>query len=306
VHVTAQPIAISDLLAYLEAALDLATEESRIYEIGGADRVSYGDLMREYARQRRLRRVMIPVPALTPRLSSLWLGLVTPLYARVGRDLIESICHETVVRDDGARHDFAIKPIGVQEAIASALANEDREFAETRWSDAISAGGTDPGLLGSYGGVRRGRRLVVSRECEVSVAPAEAFAPIRRIGGSTGWYAFDWLWRLRGFIDLLIGGVGVRRGRPDPEQLRVGDTVDWWRVETYEPDHLLCLRAEMKLPGRAWLEFEVTPSDRGSTVRQTAVFDPTGLLGLLYWYGIYPLHAAVFRGMLAGIASGQR
>jgi uncharacterized protein YbjT (DUF2867 family) len=306
VHVTAQPIAISDLLAYLEAALDLETEESRVYEIGGAGRVSYGDLMREYARQRRLRRVMIPVPVLTPRLSSLWLGLVTPLYARVGRDLIESICHETVVRDERARRDFAVRPVGVREAIASALANEDREFAETRWSDAISAGGTDPGLFGGYGGVRRGRRLADLRECEVNVAPAEAFAPIRRIGGGTGWYAYDWLWRVRGFIDLLIGGVGARRGRSGPEQLRVGDTVDWWRVEAYEPDHLLRLRAEMKLPGRAWLEFEVRPSDRGSTVRQTAVFDPTGLLGLLYWYGIYPLHAVVFRRMLAGIARAAR
>jgi uncharacterized protein YbjT (DUF2867 family) len=301
VSVTAQPIAIGDLLAYLEAVLDQETEESRIYEIGGAERVSYGELMREYARQRGLRRVMIPVPVLTPRLSSLWLGLVTPLYARVGRDLIESICHETVVRDDRARRDFAIEPIGVQAAIANALANEDREFAETRWSDAISAGGTDPGLFGSYGGVRRGRRLADSRECEVDVPPAEAFAPIRRIGGRAGWYAFDWLWRLRGLLDLLVGGVGMRRGRRDPEQLHVGDSVDWWRVETYEPDHLVCLRAEMKLPGRAWLEFEVTPTDRGSTVRQTAVFDPTGLLGLLYWYGVYPLHVAVFRGMLAGI-----
>jgi hypothetical protein len=249
---------------------------------------------------------MIPVPVLTPRLSSLWLGLVTPLYARVGRDLIESICHETVVRDERARRDFAIEPIGVEAAIASALANEDREFAETRWSDAISSGGTDPGLFASYGGVRRGRRLVDSRECEVDVPPAQAFAPIRRIGGRAGWYAFDWLWRLRGFIDLLMGGVGMRRGRRDPEQLRVGDGVDWWRVETYEPDHLVRLRAEMKLPGRAWLEFEVRPTNRGSTVRQTAVFDPTGLLGLLYWYGIYPLHAAVFRGMLAGIARAAR
>jgi hypothetical protein len=239
---------------------------------------------------------------LTPRLSSLWLGLVTPLYARVGRDLIESICHETVVRNDAARHDFAIAPVGVQEAIANALANEDREFAETRWSDAISAGGTDPGLVSSYGEVRRGRRLADSRECKVDGPPAEAFAPIRRIGGRAGWYAFDWLWRLRGLIDLLAGGVGMRRGRRDPEQLRVGDSVDWWRVEAYEPGHRLRLRAEMKLPGRAWLEFEVTPTNRGSTVRQTAVFDPTGLLGLLYWYGVYPLHVAVFRGMLAGIA----
>jgi uncharacterized protein YbjT (DUF2867 family) len=293
VHVVAQPIAIRDLLAYLEAALDLETEESRVYEIGGADRVSYGGLMQEYARQRGLRRLMIPVPVLTPRLSSLWLGLVTPLYARVGRDLIESICHETVVREDGARRDFAIEPIGVREAIASALANEDRELAETRWSDAISAGGTDPGLFGSYGGVRRGRRLA-------------AFAPIRVIGGRTGWYAFDWLWRVRGFIDLLVGGVGMRRGRPDPNDLRVGDSVDWWRVERYEPEHLLRMRAEMRLPGRAWLEFEVQPSERGSTIRQTAVFDPAGLLGLLYWYGVYPLHAAVFRGMLAGIARAAR
>jgi uncharacterized protein YbjT (DUF2867 family) len=306
VHVTAQPIAIGDLLAYLEAALDLETEESRTYEIGGAERVSYGDLMREYAKRRGLRRIMIPVPVLTPRLSSLWLGLVTPLYARVGRALIESICHETVVRDDRALHDFAIRPMGVQEAIAKALANEDREFAETRWSDAISAGGTDPGLFGSYGGVRRGRRLADSRECELDVPPAVAFAPIRRIGGSTGWYALDWLWRVRGFIDLLLGGLGARRGRPDPEHLRVGDTVDWWRVETYEPDHLLRMRAEMKLPGRAWLEFEVRPTDGGSALRQTAVFDPTGLLGLLYWYGVYPLHAAVFRGMLAGIARAVR
>jgi uncharacterized protein YbjT (DUF2867 family) len=306
VHVRAQPIAINDLLAYLEAALDLETEESRIYEIGGAERVSYGELMREYARQRQLRRFMMPVPVLTPRLSSLWLGPVTPLYARVGRALIESICHETIVRDDRAHQDFAVKPMGVQEAIANALANEDREFAETRWSDAISSGGTDPGLFGSYGGIRRGRRLGDSRQLELDVPPAEAFAPIRRIGGRTGWYAHDWLWRLRGLIDLLFGGVGVRRGRPDPEQLHIGDTVDWWRVEDYQPDRLLRLRAEMRLPGRAWLEFEVEPANRGSTIRQTAIFDPTGLAGLLYWYGIYPLHAAVFRGMLAGIARSAR
>jgi uncharacterized protein YbjT (DUF2867 family) len=301
VHLTAQPIAIGDLIAYLEAALDLETEKSHIYEIGGAERVSYGDLMREYARQRQLRRVMIPVPLLTPRLSSLWLGLVTPLYARVGRVLIESICHETVVRDDGARLDFAIEPVGVQEAIARALANEDRAFAQTRWSDAISAGGIEPGWFGSYGGVRRGRHLADSRERQVDVPPAEAFAPIRRIGGESGWYSYDWLWRVRGFIDLLVGGVGMRRGRPDPEVLSIGDTVDWWRVEEYEPNRLLRLRAEMRLPGRAWLEFEVEPTDCGSTIRQTAVFDPSGLLGLLYWYGIYPAHAAIFSRMLGGI-----
>lgn len=305
-RVRAQPIAIADVLAYLEAALGLETDESRIYEIGGAERVSYGELMKEYARARGLRRLLIPVPVLTPRLSSLWLGLVTPLYARVGRVLIESICHETVVRDDRALRDFAVEPMGVREALASALANEDREFAETRWSDAISSGGTDPGLFGSYGGVQRGRRIADSRACELPVPPAQVFAPVRRIGGRTGWYAHDGLWRLRGLIDLLLGGVGARRGRRDPEHPCVGDTVDWWRVEEYVPDRLLRLRAEMKLPGRAWLEFEVSPSPAGSTLRQTAVFDPAGLAGLLYWYGVYPLHAVVFRGMLAGIARAAR
>jgi uncharacterized protein YbjT (DUF2867 family) len=301
-RVIAQPIAIDDVLAYLEAALELETQESRIYEIGGAERVSYGELIQEYARQRGLRRLMIPVPVLTPRISSLWLGLVTPLFARVGRTLIESICHETVVQDDRARRDFGIEPVGAREAIERALIFEDREFAETRWSDAISAAGTDAGIFGSYGGVRRGRRLADTRHCTLDIAPARAFAPIRRIGGETGWYAFDWLWRLRGFIDLLFGGVGVRRGRPDPEHLQVGDTVDWWRVEACGPDRLLRLRAEMKLPGRAWLEFEVRPTEHGTRIEQTAIFDPSGLLGLLYWYALYPLHAAVFRGMLAGIA----
>lgn len=306
VSVRAQPIAINDLLFFLDAALALEGDDSRIYEIGGAERVSYGELMQEYARQRHLRRWMIPVPILTPRLSSPWLGLVTPLYARVGRALAESICHETVVRDDRALRDFAIQPMGVREAIENALANEDREFAETRWSDAISSGGTDPVVFGSDGTVGRGRRLVDSRECHVDVPVERAFAPLRRIGGRTGWYAFDWLWRLRGLIDLLVGGVGMRRGRPNPEHLRVGDSVDWWRVEAYEPDRRIRLRAEMRVPGRAWLEFEVVPHDGGSTIRQTAVFDPAGLAGLLYWYGIYPLHGAVFQGMLAGIARAAR
>jgi tetratricopeptide (TPR) repeat protein len=248
---------------------------------------------------------MLPVPVLTPRLSSLWLGLVTPLFARVGRTLIESICHETVVRDTRALRDFAVAPMGARQAIERALANEDREFAQTRWSDALSSAGSE-GLSGSYGGVRHARRLFDSRRCTLAVTPTQAFEPIRRIGGKTGWYAFDALWQLRGFIDLLCGGVGMRRGRRDPEQLRVGDTVDWWRVEAYEEGHLLRLRAEMKLPGRAWLEFEVKPAEHGSLIHQTAVFDPSGLSGLLYWYAIYPLHALVFRGLLAGLAGAAR
>lgn len=298
VEVEAQPIAVDDLLAYLVAALDVPLAQSRVFEIGGADRVSYGDLMREYARQRGLRRAMVRVPVLTPRLSSLWLGLVTPLYARVGRKLIESIKHPTIVRDPSALGVFSVQPRGSREAIAAAIRNEDREIAESRWYDAFSSAGEGR----NWAGVRFGNRLVDSRQRDVDVGPEEAFAPIRRIGGETGWYAYDWLWRLRGFLDLLVGGVGVRRGRPEPDQLHVGDALDFWRVEAYEADRLLRLVAEMKLPGRAWLELEVVPREHGATIRQTALFDPVGLRGLAYWYGLYPLHRLVFSGMVAGIA----
>jgi uncharacterized protein YbjT (DUF2867 family) len=299
VSVPAQPIGIEDLLKYLLAALDLPGGENHVLEIGGSDRVSYGDLMREYAGQRGLRRLMIPVPVLTPRLSSLWLGLVTPLYARVGRELIDSIRHPTVVQDDSALRMFAILPKGVREAIASALRNEDRHFAETRWSDALSSAGAPRG----WGGVRFGTRIVDSRTARVDAPIAQAFTPIRRLGGTTGWYYSNWLWRLRGFLDLLVGGVGLRRGRRDPEFVRAGDVVDFWRVEAFEPDHLLRLIAEMKLPGRAWLEFEVTGENATSQIRQTAIFDPVGLFGLIYWYALYPVHQLVFSGMLRGIIS---
>lgn len=299
VSVPAQPIGIEDLLQYLIAALELEVSGNRIYEIGGSDRVSYGDLMREYARQRGLRRLMVPVPVLTPRLSSLWLGLVTPLYSRIGRALIDSIKHPTVCSDDTALTVFPIRPKGVEEAIASALRNEDREFAETRWSDALSATRGPRG----WGGVRFGTRLVDSRVAQVHVSRERAFAPIRRIGGETGWYYGNWLWHLRGFLDLLVGGVGMRRGRRDPDAVRVGDVVDFWRVEAFEPDRRLRLLAEMKLPGRAWLEFEVEGNGSSSRIRQTAIFDPVGLPGLLYWYLLYPFHRLVFAGMLRGIAA---
>lgn len=298
VSVPAQPIAVADLLDYLVAALDLPDDGHHTFEIGGADRMSYGDLMREYARQRGLRRIMIPVPVLTPWLSSLWLGLVTPVYARIGRILIESIKHPTVVRDDAASQVFAVRPMGAREAIASALRNEEQRFAQTRWSDALSSAAR----LAPWGGVRVGNRLVDSRSAQVNVPAEQAFRVIRRIGGSTGWYAANWLWRLRGFIDLLLGGVGMRRGRRDPDELRVGDVVDCWRVDAYEPPHRLRLAAEMKLPGRAWLEFDVQGDGVQSTIRQTAMFDPAGLSGLVYWYLLYPAHQVVFSGMLRGIA----
>lgn len=293
----AQPIAIEDVLDYLAAALEAPPEVDGHYEIGGADAVSYLDIMMEYARQRGLRRWAIRVPVLTPRLSSLWLGLVTPLYARIGRQLVEGVRNETVVRDDRARRAFpAVRPRGIRDAIERALVNEDREFAATRWSDALSS------LPREAAGGRSGSRLVDSRSLRVECPPERAFAPIRRIGGKTGWYYGHLLWRMRGWLDLLVGGVGLRRGRRDPEWVIPGDTLDFWRVEAFEPPRLLRLAAEMKLPGRAWLQFEVEPDGAGSIIRQTALFDPRGLFGRLYWYSLYPLHHLVFGGMLRGIA----
>ena len=298
VNVLAQPIAIRDLLSYLIAALEVPASEYRVYEIGGADQVTYADIMRVYARQRDLRIRMIPVPVLTPYLSSLWLGLVTPLYARIGRKLIESIVHPTVVQDDAALRVFQVRPMGVEEAVRLALVAEERQFAATRWSDAFSSSGEAP----SWGGVQFGTRLVDSRTARVAAPPEAAFRPIQRIGGDTGWYAWNGLWRLRGFLDMLAGGVGMRRGRPSPSDLRVGDTLDFWRVEALQPDRHLRLVAEMRLPGRAWLEFEVTAEDGATTIRQTAIFDPVGLPGRAYWYALYPLHQLVFGGMLRAIA----
>jgi uncharacterized protein YbjT (DUF2867 family) len=303
VAVLAQPIGIEDLVAYLTEAITVDLADSPIIEIGGAERVSYRDLMVEYARQRGLKRLMIPVPVLSPWLSSLWLGLVTPLYARVGRRLIDSIRHPTVVRDPAAARVFRVHPQGVSAAIASAIRNEDREFAETRWSDAVSAGGSRPL---PFGGVRLGSRLIDTRAIWIDVSPEVAFTPIGDIGGSHGWYAYHTLWWLRGVLDLCVGGVGLRRGQPARRPLRVGDALGFWRVEAFEAPRRLRLLAEMKLPGRAWLEFEVTPEGKGSRVQQTAIFHPAGLAGLVYWYSIYPLHAMVFRGMLDALREGAK
>jgi len=272
VSVAAQPIAIGDLLAYLIAALDHPIDSSAIFEIGGSDRVSYGGLMREYARQRGLKRLVISVPFLTPRLSSLWLGLVTPLYVRVGRKLIDSLRHSTVVEDPSALTEFGIRPCGFREAITAAI-NTDKRHLKTDL-----------------------------RTIHVNASPKEAFVPIRRIGGASGWYYANWLWHMRGWMDRLVGGVGMRRGRRDPDALCVGDTVDCWRVEAIVPDHFLRLVAEMKLPVHASLEFEVTGDSTGSVICQTASFDPLGQLGRAYWYSVFPFHHFVFSGMLLGIA----
>lgn len=296
VHTRTQPIGIEDLIKYLIEVLDHPLESS-IYEIGGPDQVSYGDLMREYARLRGLRRLMIPVPVLTPRLSSLWLALVSPVYASVGRELIGGLRNETVVRDHRAMKRFQVRPRGVRQALERALANEDLAFAATRWTDAMSANRQVP----SWGGLKFGSRLVDSRAAWVKTSPDRAFRPIGKIGGQTGWYYGNRLWKARGVLDRIVGGPGIRRGRRHPDALVPGDTLDFWRVEEVQPGRLLRLSAEMRLPGRAWLQFEVTPDGAGSLIRQTALFDPVGVAGLLYWYGLWGIHQLVFGGMLRGL-----
>ena len=298
VSTQAQPIAIEDVLSYLIHAVDHDPGESRVYEIGGPDQVSYKVLMREYARQRGLRRLMIPVPFLSARLSSLWLGLVTPVYATIGRKLVESLRNPTVVDDVAATEVFPVRPMSLESAIRRALSKEDQEFANTRWQDAMSSTRAQR----RFGGEQFGNRLVDCRTITVDVSPEEAFGPIQRIGGKTGWYYGNWLWRLRGVMDLLVGGPGLRRGRRHPVELSVGDTLDCWRVEKLVPPRTLRLRAEMRLPGRAWLEFVVTTKGNGCEITQTAIFDPVGLFGLCYWYSIWPLHQFIFAGMLRNLA----
>jgi uncharacterized protein YbjT (DUF2867 family) len=270
-----QPIAIDDVLAYLRAALELPEGREGVFEIGGPEVVSYGDMMREYARLRGLRRLLIPVPVLTPRLSGLWLGLVTPAQARVGRALVEGLRTPTVVRSPAARETFDVHPMSLGEAFRRAIEE---------------GGGA--------------QHKIDRRQVVVDVPAAQAFAPIRRIGGATGWYFGDALWRLRGWLDAQLGGAGMPRTRRHPDDCVIGDIVDGWRVEAYEPGHLLRLSAGLKLPGRGWLEFRVDPLDGGAhaLIRQTAIFDPRGVAGRCYWYGVLPLHALVFRGMLRRIA----
>jgi len=207
-----------------------------------------------------------------------------------------------VVRDDASLSVFTVRPRGAADAIEDALRREDRERAECSWAGAASGRAT-PARSGSS---RIGNRLVDSRTIRVAAPPPVAFQPILRLGGATGWYYGDWLWQLRGWLDLLAGGAGLRRGRRDPERLVPGDALDCWRVEACDARGRLRLVSEMKLPGRAWLEFEVTPDGTGSLIRQTAVFDPVGLAGLVYWYSVYVLHNLLFEGMLSGIARASR
>ena len=307
VYTRAQPISIRDMLGYLTAALEVPESIGRIIEIGGAEVVTYGEMMTTYAEVRGLKRWMLPVPVLTPRLSSYWVNLVTPIPAVIARPLIEGLRSENTVQDPIARQIFpAIQPSGYRQAVEDALAALQASQVETAWSDALcsSQGKLPPVTLTNREGM-----ILETRQRRVSASPAQVYRAFTSLGGQRGWLYMNWAWRLRGFFDKLIGGVGLRRGRRDPHELRVGEALDFWRVEAVEPERLLRLRAEMKVPGQAWLQFQVDPVEDGQCLlTQVAFFAPKGLLGWLYWYALYPLHRPIFSGMIdrlvASVAQG--
>lgn len=301
VYTQTQPIGIREVLAYLSLAIDVPESTGRIIEIGGSQVITYGEMMKTYADVRGLKRWLVPVPFLTPRLSSLWVNLVTPIPAVIARPLIEGLRNENIVRDDTARRLFpGIEPVSYRVSVERALVMLDASNIETTWSDALSTsqGDVTPVTLITHEGMIREHR-----QMKVAAPAAEVYAVFSGLGGRRGWFYMDWAWRIRGWMDGMIGGVGMRRGRRDPDKLRVGDALDFWRVEMIEPDRLLRLRAEMKVPGKAWLQFQAVPMDDGMTLlSQTAFFAPKGLMGWSYWYLLYPLHALIFSGMIREIS----
>lgn len=294
-----QPISVEDVADYLDQALDLEIAGHRVFEIGGADQVTLEEIIREYAHQRGIRRLIIPVPVSMPSFSAIWLTVWTSLHGNIARRIIDVVRNGSSVRNDLALQEFPLKPRTVSEAMARALAGEDEEFQATKWSVALSSSGPRK----RYGGVKFGSRLIASETVLVNAPPDRAFAPIEQIGGERGWYYGNWMWYVRGLVDQIVGGVGLRRGRRDPDVLLAGDPLDFFRVSRIEPGRFLQLEVEMKVPGRAWLQFEVDEEASGSRIRLSAIYDPIGLLGLLYWYSMYPFHLLIFKGMLRQIAS---
>ncbi len=297
VYTRVQPISIRNVLEYLVAALNTPESEDKIIEIGGKDILTYGDMMQQYAQVRGLNRLLIPVPVLTPRLSSHWVHWITPISSEIAQPLIEGLRNEVIVRDDRAMQLFPqIEPMSYRRAVKRALERLEAGRIESMWSDSLSSsqGDTASVVLANREGM-----ILERRQKLIDASPEDVFRTFTSLGGNQGWLYMDWAWQLRGVIDRLFGGVGLRRGRRDPVEVRVGDALDFWRVEAIEPQNLMRLRAEMKVPGDAWLQFEVIPQDtQKSLLLQIAYFAPKGLAGLLYWYLLYPIHSLVFSGLI--------
>jgi len=288
-----QPIAVRDVLSYLLLALERG--DAGVYNVGSAP-LTFKAMMQEFARVRGLRRLIVPVPVLAPKLAALWVGLVTPIPNRLAVPLIEGVVHPVVADTSVARSTYPeVEPTPYPEAVRRALRTIEASGVQTRWSGAI---GPDPffELAEIEGLIRETRRTWTPASCE------SVFRVLSSLGGDRGWLFWNWAWRLRGVLDRLVGGPGLRRGRRDPDEILPGDAVDFWRVEAVEPPRLLRLRAEMKLPGQAWLQWETTPENGGTQLVQSALFAPKGLSGTLYWKALYPAHKIIFSAMVRRIA----
>jgi len=289
-----QPIAVRDVLAYLIAVLG-HDDALGVMDVG-TEPLTFKEMMLGYARVRGLPRVIFPLPVLAPRLAALWVGLVTPIPNCLAVPLVSGIVHPVVGDRSRAQSLFPhIRRTPYQEAVSRAVGMVERQDVQTRWSDALGRGETFR-LEDREGLVREVRTRLVEASQE------SVFQAFSSLGGDTGWLAWDWAWELRGFADQLVGGPGLRRGRRHPTELLLGEAVDFWRVEEVDPFRLLRLRAEMKVPGEAWLQFETREEDGRTRLIQAALFAPTGFFGWLYWYGAYPFHAFIFNGLVKAVA----
>ena len=287
-----QPVAVRDVIAYLVAALD--RPPLGVVEIG-ADRLSFRRMMEVYAEVRGLRRVIRPVPVLAPRLAARWVGLVTPIPNTLAVPLVEGVVHPIVADTSVAEAEFPdVVPIPYRRAVEFALGKTQQQSVETRWSGAL-------GAAPSYELSDREGLVREVRSIHVAASPETVYRTFSGLGGDRGWLVWNWAWKIRGLLDRLVGGPGLRRGRRDPQELYPGEAVDFWRVESADPPRRLRLRAEMKVPGRAWLEFAATPEGDGTRLSQTALFAPKGLAGALYWYGLYPVHRLIFSDLVRAV-----
>jgi hypothetical protein len=289
-----QPIAVRDILQYLLLALDRGS--TGIYNVG-AEPMSFKAMMTVFAEVRGLKRLIVPVPVLAPRLAALWVGLVTPIPNRLAVPLIEGVVHPVVADSSRARAEFPeVEPLPYRKAVELALQQTEANAVSTRWSGAL---GNAPAfeLTQTQGLIRETRSRLTG------AGQAATFRAFSSLGGDRGWLFWSWAWSLRGLLDRLVGGPGLRRGRRHPTDLEPGDALDFWRVEKVDPPRLLLLRAEMRVPGRAWLQFEALPEPGGTRLVQTAVFEPIGLGGQLYWNLLYPIHRIIFSGMVARVAA---
>lgn len=291
-----QPIGIRDVLRYLVLALE-RPEPCGVVEIG-ADVLSFRDMMRVYAEERGLRRSIVPVPVLAPRLAGLWVGLVTPIPNSLAVPLVEGIVHPVLADTAAASRCFPdVRPMPYRDAVSLALQRVRSSEVKTHWSGALLDRTGLSYELTDWEGL-----ITETHAIHVGAPPERVFAVFTALGGKSGWPAWNWTWTLRGLLDRLVGGPGIRRGRRHPTELFRGEALDFWRVEDIEPPRLLRLRAEMKVPGKAWLQFDAIPEDDGTRLVQTAIFDPRGLWGTLYWYSLYPVHRVMFERMVRELA----